>query len=125
MNSHALEVLGYREALAIVGGMASSNLGREAVETLHPSTEASWITGELAIVTEMSGLLRRDESWGLPAIPDVREAVRRLRVDGSVLDADELRAVAVLLTSSRSTRRSLLAAAEELRLLAAEVEELA
>src|SRR5690606_25473192 len=79
---------------------------------------------ELAIVAELAAWLRRDEGWGLPAIPDLREALRRLRVDGSVLDPDELRDVAVLLTSSRSVRRSIVAQREQLVRLAAEAEHL-
>ncbi|HEX6926313.1 MAG TPA: endonuclease MutS2 [Longimicrobiaceae bacterium] len=125
MNSHALEVLGYREALSIVGRMASSALGRAAVEGLSPSTDPGWIADELALVTEMSGLLRRDDGWGLPAIPDLHDAIRRLRVDGSVLEGEELRAASVLLSSSHTVRRSLLGQREQLPRLAAEAEPLA
>src|SRR5690606_22874488 len=118
-------VLGYREALSIVGRMASSALGRAAVEGLSPSTDPGWIADELALVTEMSGLLRRDDGWGLPAIPDLHDAIRRLRVDGSVLEGEELRAASVLLSSSHTVRRSLLGQREQLPRLAAEAEPLA
>jgi DNA mismatch repair protein MutS2 len=125
MNSHALEVLGYRDALAVVGGLASSPLGRAAVTELRPSTDPDWITGELANVSELMGVLTRDEGWGLPTIPDLREPLRRLRVEGSVLDADELRGAAILLTSSRAARRSLVALREQVPRLAVEAEALA
>lgn len=125
MNSHALEVLGYRDALAIVGGHASSALGRAAVQELHPSTELEWIRGELAAVAEVMALLVRDPGWGLPTIPDLREPLRRLRVEGSVLEAEELRAASVLLTSSRTARRSILAQRDQLPRVAVEAEVLA
>ncbi|HEU4456724.1 MAG TPA: hypothetical protein VFR81_26890, partial [Longimicrobium sp.] len=125
MNPHALDVLGYADALAIVGGLASSSLGREAVAGLHPSTEVGWIREELATVAEAMGLLSRDEGWGLPAIPDLRESLRRLRVEGSVLDSEELGGAAVLLASSRTARRGLLAQRAAAPRLAAEAEGLA
>src|SRR5690606_24415502 len=72
-----------------------------------------------------AGVLTRDEGWGLPAIPDLREALKRLRVEGSVLEAEELRGAVVLLTSSRTVRRGLLAQRAQLPLLSAEAEALA
>ena len=125
MNSHALEVLGYRDALGIVGGHASSPLGRAAVLEMRPSIDAGWIAGELATVMELVALLTRDEGFGLPAIPDLREPLRRLRVDGSVLEAEELRAVAILLDSARAARRAIGAQRDQLPRVAAEAEALA
>jgi DNA mismatch repair protein MutS2 len=109
MNPHALNVLEYREALDLVARHASSALGAEAVRALEPSADLGWIEPELRRVDEMRAFLGGDSGWGLAAIPDVREAVRRLRVEGSVLEAGQLRGIATLLTSSRTTRRALLA----------------
>jgi DNA mismatch repair protein MutS2 len=108
MNPHALAVLEYRDALDRVARHASSELGAEAVRSLEPSADLGWIVPELERVDEMRAFLGGDTGWSMAPVPDVREAVRRLRVDGSVLDAGELRALAVLLASSRATRRALL-----------------
>lgn len=104
MNSHALTVLQYYDALAIVAGQASSPLGAEAVRALRPQTIKDSIETELRRVDEMAALLVRAEPWGLPAIPDVRAALRKLAVEGSALDGSELRDLAQLLRSSKEVR---------------------
>ncbi|WP_420128490.1 endonuclease MutS2 [Longimicrobium sp.] len=106
MNPHALNVLEYREALDLVARFASSGLGADAVRALSPSADLGFIEPELARVEEMRSFLRGDSGWSVPAIPDIREGVRKLRVEGSVLDGPQLRDVGVLLASSRTTRRA-------------------
>jgi DNA mismatch repair protein MutS2 len=106
MNPHALNVLEYREALDLVARFASSGLGADAVRALSPSADLGFIEPELARVEEMRSFLRGDSGWSVPAIPDVREGLRKLRVEGSVLDGTQLRDVGVLLASSRTTRRA-------------------
>jgi DNA mismatch repair protein MutS2 len=106
MNPHALNVLEYREALDLVARFASSGLGADAVRALSPSADPGFIEPELARVEEMRAFLRGDSGWSVPAIPDVREGLRKLRVEGSVLDGPQLRDVGVLLASSRTTRRA-------------------
>ncbi|HET8654828.1 MAG TPA: endonuclease MutS2 [Longimicrobiaceae bacterium] len=125
MNSHALDVLEYHDALDRVARLAASGLGAAAVRALRPSADERWIAGELRTVAELMALLQRDERWGLPAIPDVREALKRLRVEGSVLDAAVMREIAVLVASSRSVRRSLVPQAGAMPRLAAEADGLA
>ncbi|HEU0016025.1 MAG TPA: endonuclease MutS2 [Longimicrobium sp.] len=119
MNPHALNVLEYREALDLVARFASSGLGADAVRALEPSADPGWIEPELARVEEMRVFLRGDGGWSVPAIPDVREALRRLRVEGSVLEGTHLRDVGVLLASSRTTRRALAGQGDALPLLRA------
>ncbi|HEU4451524.1 MAG TPA: MutS2/Smr-associated SH3 domain-containing protein, partial [Longimicrobium sp.] len=118
MNSHALNVLEYRDALDLVARHASSALGADAVRALEPSADLGWIEPELARVEEMRVFLGADNGWGLPGIPDVREALRRLRVEGSVLEGTQLRDVATLLASSRVTRRALGGQGEHFPLMA-------
>jgi DNA mismatch repair protein MutS2 len=106
MNPHALNVLEYREALDLVARFASSGLGADAVRALSPSADLGFIVPELARVEEMRAFLRGDNGWSVPAIPDVREGLRKLRVEGSVLDGPQLRDAGVLLSSSRTTKRA-------------------
>jgi DNA mismatch repair protein MutS2 len=108
MNPHALNVLEYREALELVARGASSELGADAVRALEPSQDLGYIVPELSRVEEMRTFLGGDTGWALPPIPDVRDGVRRLRIEGSVLEAGQLRDLRVLLASSRTTRRALL-----------------
>ncbi|HET7322696.1 MAG TPA: hypothetical protein VFI96_09395, partial [Longimicrobiaceae bacterium] len=122
MNSHALNVLEYEAALDHVARLASSAPGAAAVRALRPSVDARWIEGELSTVAELMALLGRDERWGLPVIPDLREPLKRLRVEGSVLDGEALRDAGVLLASSRSARRSLVPQADSFPRLAVEAD---
>ena len=125
MNSHALDVLEYRDALDRVARFAASDLGAGAVRSLEPSTDPAWITAELRPLREMMGLLTGDEGWAMPAIPDLREPLRRLRVEGTVWDGTTLRDAGTLVLSSRSVRRNLRPYAERLPALWAESQPLA
>jgi DNA mismatch repair protein MutS2 len=119
MNRHALEVLQFPEVLAVIGGHASSPLGAAAVRRLEPSDSMAVVTDELVRVDQMSAFLLRAQDWHMPALPDARAALRRLAVAGSVLDAAELRDVAVVLRSSASARSALLQHRDDYALLAA------
>ena len=125
MNRHALQVLEFPEALDLVARFASSGLGAAAVRALEPSDVPVWVTEELRRVDQMVGFLLRANDWFVPAIPDVRGALGRLGVQGSVLDGPALRDAGVLLESSRGTRRTVLQHAEDFALLAAIAERLA
>ncbi|MGQ0813684.1 MAG: endonuclease MutS2 [Gemmatimonadota bacterium] len=125
MNSHALSVLQYPEALQIVASYASSTLGADAVRSLTPATSPDWIETELRRVDEMAALLLRAEPWGMPAIPDVRAALRKLSVAGSALDGGELRDCAQLLRSTKEVRNVVLRTRNLSPLLAAVAEPLA
>ncbi|MGI9181860.1 MAG: endonuclease MutS2 [Longimicrobiaceae bacterium] len=124
MNSHALQVLEHREALDLVARFASSTLGAEAVRALTPSVDRGWIEPELRRVDEMLRFLQRDDRWGVPAVPDLRESLARLRIEGSVWDAPVLRDAGVLLASSRATHQAIRPAAEDFPLLALVAERL-
>lgn len=118
MNRHALAVLQLPETLNVVAGFASSPLGADAVRRLVPRDRLQAVNDELLRVDQMSAFLTRAQDWQMPALPDARAAVRRLEVDGSVLDAIELRDVAIVLHGSAGTRRAILQHADDYPLLA-------
>lgn len=118
MNRHALQVLQYPEALALVAGFASHPLGAEAVRSLTPSDAPAWIEPELRRVEQMVTYLLRNSDWAVPAIPDLRVPLRRLGLEGSVWEGTELRDAGELLRSARETRRAVLRYAEDYPLLA-------
>ena len=125
MNSHALSVLQYPEALQVVASYASSTLGADAVRSLTPAASQNWIETELRRVDEMAALLLRAEPWVMPTIPDVRAALRKLSVEGSALDGVELRDSALLLRSSKEVRTVVLRTRSAAPLLAELAEPLA
>lgn len=124
MNRHALEVLQLTEALALVAGHASSPLGAEAVRALRPSPDYAIVRDELLRVDQMSAFLFRAQDWQVPPLPDVRGALRRLGIGGSVMDGTELRDVAIVMRGSALSRRAVLQHADDYPLLAAVAEAL-
>jgi DNA mismatch repair protein MutS2 len=123
MNGHALDVLEYREALETVAAFASSDLGADAVRRLSPGTALEPIRAELALVSEAVALVAAD-AWIMPVIPDLREPLERLPLEGYVWDGPSLRRAATLITSSRSLRRTVLGLGERAGPLVHEVEAL-
>jgi DNA mismatch repair protein MutS2 len=101
VKTHALQVLELPRVLALVAGRAASPLGREAVLARQPVTVLSDVRRELVRVEETSRFLTEQPGWGPPPVPDARVALKRLTVEGSVLEPLELHVVGVLLASSR------------------------
>jgi DNA mismatch repair protein MutS2 len=117
VNAHGLAVLELAEALALVAGHASSELGAAAVRALEPTDARGWIEPELRRVDQMAAFLLRAEEWSPPPVPDVRQPLRRLALEGAVLDGAALRDVGVLLASGRQAREALSRQARDYPLL--------
>ena len=107
MTEHALSVLDFQRALKLVAGYATSEAGGEAVLGLRPRTDRSWLELELVRVAEAGAFSESLTPWAPPAIPECAEALARLGVDGSVLEAFELYRVGVLLASSEDLAQPL------------------
>ena len=89
MDAHTLGLLQFDKVRELLAGYAASSLGRELARGLTPSTDPAWITGELALVSEMVTAL----GSGLPppfgGLHDVRMSVRRAAI-GTMLTAEQL-----------------------------------
>src|SRR3954471_18209108 len=108
VNRHALDVLQFPDALSVIAGSASSALGAAAVRTLLPTDNRSWINAELDRVDQMASFLQRADARSPGNIPDVRMALQRLAVPGSVLDAPSIRDIGILMHSARNARAAIL-----------------
>lgn len=106
-REHALRVLELPRVLELVADRATSDLGARRVRRLRPGVDADAVARELDAVTEMVEYLRAAEHWAPPHVPDLRGVLKRLRVEGTVLDGEGLLGVAELLASCRSARRDL------------------
>jgi len=107
MNAHALAILELDRALDVVAGRASSALGAERVRQLRPSTDREWLRAEQSRVAAVRALLTGEQGWAPEALPDIRGAIRRLRVEGAGWSGTELLGGGVLLRSSRRTLEEL------------------
>jgi DNA mismatch repair protein MutS2 len=107
MNAHALGILEFPRMLAHVAGRASSSPGAAAVRALRPRTDREWIEAEHARVNAVRVLVQSEIGWPTEPIPELGEALRRLRIEGLTWSALELLAGATLLRSSRRMREAL------------------
>lgn len=100
-TAEALDALEFEIALAVVAEYAAGPLGEDALRARQPSSDVDWIRFELAYVGEVLALLRRGESVAVAPVPEVRGALGRLRIEGSVLELSELVDVKLTLVAGR------------------------
>ena len=92
-NRAALE---WDRFLELLGGYAQSAVGRAWIAALEPSADAKWIAREHARVDEMRLLAGSGSVPGLAAVFDPTELLAKARIEGTALEADEIRAAATL-----------------------------
>lgn len=107
MNAHALGILEFPRLLAHVAGRASSAPGAAAVRALSPRTDREWIESEHARIGAIRTLITSDLGWPSEPIPELGDALKRLRIAGLSWTALELLQGAILLRSSRRMRDAL------------------
>ena len=123
-RDHALRLIEFPRALDLIAARATSALGAERVRDLRPLTEQAAAEEALAATSDMVSYLLRTPEWGPPPIPDVRAALARLAVEGSVLDSPALRECGVLLSSGRRTRQDVRRRSEDFGRIASLAERL-
>jgi len=107
----ALSVLEFADAVELVAGHAAGPLGADRVRGRRPSSDAAWIEGELAPITELLDLFAQGDGVDVAPVPPLARVLARLRLEGSVLEGTELAAVRKTLSAARQ-------AAAELRRIA-------
>ncbi len=107
MNTHALAVLEFERALALVAERAPSALGAARVLALRPRSDRTWLEAEHGRVAAMRALHEHETRWTAHRITDLQTALTRLRLEGTVWSAPDLLAGAMLLGSSRRTADAL------------------
>ena len=89
-GSSSLQWESFRERLA---GRTFSQLGRNWLLALEPSADADWIETQQQLNAEMRLLVLGGASFDLRGILDVSELLDKARIEGSALEALELRSV--------------------------------
>lgn len=107
MNGHALGILEFPRLLAHVAGRANSAPGAAAVRARVPSTDRDVLDAEHQRVNAMRSMLQSDLGWPTEAIPDLEQALNRLRIEGLTWSSLEMIQCANLLRSSRRQRAAL------------------
>ena len=113
---HALDVLGFADALSLVASHAGSPLGRQAILERRPETDLDRIATQTTRVREVMDLLQAEVGWRSPAVPDARAALRSVAAEGSVLAPADLAVVSRLLAEVGDAAGQLHASGEALSL---------
>ncbi|HEX2251107.1 MAG TPA: hypothetical protein VHH32_12225, partial [Gemmatimonadales bacterium] len=106
-SGDALDTIELEAVLELVAAHAAGPLGAERVRSRRPTMDLSWIRAELDRVSEIAGLVRRGDGLLAEPIPDVADALARLRIEGSVLEGKELAALRLVLVAARSVHTDL------------------
>ncbi len=106
-SADGLAALEYEHALDVVASYTAGPLGATALRSRLPTADIAWVARELGLVADVLALLRRGEQFDVAAVPALRGALSRLRVEGSVLELAELAAVRQTLTAVRVVSQEL------------------
>ncbi|MES1259243.1 MAG: hypothetical protein ABUL71_01515, partial [Gemmatimonadota bacterium] len=101
MSADALAALEFEHVLDVVADCAAGPLGAAALRARLPTDDVEWIGAELALVGEVLGVLRRGVRFEVRPVPEIRGALGRLRVEGSVLEIAYLAAIRTALAAGR------------------------
>ena len=88
--------LEWEPLLAFVAGYASSAVGRQAILSLRPSADESWMTRQHQLWGEVRQLLQEQVSIPLGGLLDPTQLAAKAQIPGAALEAAELQAVARL-----------------------------
>src|SRR5260221_6926435 len=80
---------------------ALSELGREHLENLTPSSDPKEIKYQLSLVTEMKRILEGEDSPPLENIFDLRIPLQRSSIEDFILSSEDLHKIALVLETSR------------------------
>jgi DNA mismatch repair protein MutS2 len=91
-----LVALEWEPLLALVAGFAASSIGRDAILSMRPSTDESWIRSQHGLTGEVRLLLEEQVSIPLGGLFDPTQLAAKARIPDAALEAVELQAVARL-----------------------------
>src|SRR5579862_1518235 len=80
---------------------ATSDLGKEHLENLSPSSSLLEIKANLGLVSEMKRLLESNEPLPLDGIPDIRVALQRSSIENFALPAADLHQISRALNTAQ------------------------
>jgi DNA mismatch repair protein MutS2 len=100
-TADGLDAVELEPVLEVVAGYAAGALGAARLRARRPVLELDWIRRELARVGEVAALFRRGDGLLAESVPDVSRALSRLRIEGSVLEGQDLVAIGRALGTAR------------------------
>ena len=99
-------VLEFDRLREMVRGCCQSELGRQAVDELAPTTDAAWVEHQQQLTAEVRAFLQAGGRFDFGGLSDPRQLVLRARIGGAALDPAELREVILLVDRAAEWRQT-------------------
>jgi DNA mismatch repair protein MutS2 len=106
MDNQSFKALEYDQILELLKGFATSSVGKALCKGLKPQRKLSWIKKRLGEVDELKKIMEVYGEIPVAGIEDVRRAIARARIEGAVLNTDEILDIAGDLRVSRGLNSS-------------------
>jgi DNA mismatch repair protein MutS2 len=90
MDSQPFKALEFDQILDILKGFATSSVGKALCGSLRPQRKLSWVEKRLGEIDELKNIVAVNGDLPLGGIRDVREAVARAKIEGTVLSPEEI-----------------------------------
>ncbi len=116
MDEKTLRVLEYQRVLEMLADHCSFSFSKQLARSLRPKTSLQFVKGLLSETTEAAEFLNRSGEPPFGAVTDVRAAVSRARIGGSLSGA-ELLAISDTLRCGARYKRAILEAKDDYPIL--------
>jgi DNA mismatch repair protein MutS2 len=123
LSEISAKALQWPELIHNLSRRAQSSLGREWVSALRPSADADWIGRQQQLSAEMQQLITAG-SFDFRGVFDVTEMLDKARIEGTALEALELRSIIVHAERVEAWRQMVLTPPDMLRARWSGIEEL-
>ncbi len=100
----SLSKVEYDKVRLRIGGYLQTPMGNDHLVSLGPRSDEAWIRAELALTSEMKGLVGEGTPVPIRGLADVRTALQRAAIVDFVLPAADLLAIAHLAANSRELK---------------------
>jgi DNA mismatch repair protein MutS2 len=90
MDNQPFKALEFDQILELLKGFATSSVGKALCGSLKPQRKLSWIKKRLGEVDDLKNIMEVYGEIPLGGIKDIREAIERAKIEGSVLSTEEI-----------------------------------
>jgi DNA mismatch repair protein MutS2 len=93
MENSSLGVLEFAALREVLGGYASSEMGRARVAALAPTVDLEWIRNQQQLTSEIREFRRAGGNFNFAGLTDVSKLIEKARISGAALDGLEIASV--------------------------------
>ncbi len=117
MRDETLRELEYRSVLDFIAKKCLSEKGRELISKALPKDDLEWLESEHSKIDEMIRLLISDEELPLENISDIRDILKKAKIENAVLNTGELLLTYDVMRVARQLKLFIIAREEKYPLL--------